>query len=153
MERADLALIEALQRDSSRSIAELAEAVALSPSACHRRIRALEERGVIEGYAARLDPRKLGLTVEVFVEITLTSQSREAMDRFERAVGDFDDILECHLMSGSADYLLRAAAADLGQYDAIHRDCLARLPGVSAMRSSFSLRRIKRFSGYPVRRG
>ncbi|WP_298168898.1 Lrp/AsnC family transcriptional regulator [Novosphingobium sp.] len=153
MDRIDAALIDALQHDSSRPIAALAEAVALSPSACHRRIRALEEAGVISGYAARIDPRRVGLAVEVFVEITLTSQSREAMDRFERAVGDFDDILECHLMSGGADYLLRVAAADLDQYDHIHRDCLARLPGVSSMRSSFSLRRIKRFAGYPVPRG
>ena len=153
MDRTDTALIDALPHDSSRPIAALAEAMGLSPSACHRRIRALEEAGVISGYAARIDPRRIGLAVEVFVEITLTSQSREAMDRFERAVGDFDDILECHLMSGGADYLLRVAAADLDQYDHIHRDCLARLPGVSSMRSSFSLRRIKRFAGYPVPRG
>jgi len=153
MDRSDRALVSALQRDSSRPVAELAEGVALSPSACHRRIRALEEAGVILGYAARVDPRRIGLAVEVFVEITLTSQTREAMDRFERSVGDFDDILECHLMSGGADYLLRVAAADLDQYDRIHRDCLARLPGVSAMRSSFSLRRIKRFEGYPVQTG
>lgn len=111
----------------------------------------MEQSGIITSYGARLDPKLLGLSVEVFVEITLNSQSREAMDRFEQAVGDFDDILECHLMSGSADYLLRVAARDLGQYDAIHRDCLARLPGVSAMRSSFSLRRIKQMRGYPVR--
>ncbi|WP_295526782.1 Lrp/AsnC family transcriptional regulator [Novosphingobium sp. Chol11] len=150
MDRADIALVDALQRDSSRSIAELADAVALSASACHRRMRSLEERGVIAGYAARVDPRAIGLAAEVFVEITLTSQSREAMDKFERAVGDFDDILECHLMSGGADYLLRVAATDLDHYGRIHRDCLARLPGVSAMRSSFSLRLIKRFTGYPV---
>ncbi|MFN3468986.1 MAG: Lrp/AsnC family transcriptional regulator [Novosphingobium sp.] len=150
MDRADLALLLALQDDSSLSIAELAEKVALSPSACHRRIKALEQDGVIAGYGARLEPRRLGLTVEVFVEITLTSQSREAMDRFERSVGDFDDILECHLMSGTADYLLRVAASDLDHYDRIHRECLARLPGVSSMRSSFSLRRIKRMQGYPV---
>lgn len=152
MDRADIALLEALQADSALSIAELADKVALSASACHRRIKALEQSGIIAGYGARLDPRKLGLAVEVFVEITLTSQSREAMDRFERAVSDFDDILECHLMSGTADYMLRVAAADLGHYDSIHRDCLARLPGVSAMRSSFSLRRIKQLQGYPVRR-
>lgn len=152
MDRADIALLEALQADSALSIAELADKVALSASACHRRIKALEQSGIIAGYGARLDPRKLGLAVEVFVEITLTSQSREAMDRFERAVCDFDDILECHLMSGTADYMLRVAAADLGHYDSIHRDCLARLPGVSAMRSSFSLRRIKQLQGYPVRR-
>lgn len=152
MDRADIALLEALQADSALSIAELAEKVALSPSACHRRVKALEQTGIIAGYGARLDSRKLGLTVEVFVEITLTSQSSEAMERFERAVDDFDDVLECHLMSGTADYLLRVAAADLGHFNAIHRDCLARLPGVSAMRSSFSLRRIKPMQGYPVRR-
>lgn len=151
MDRADFALLEALQEDSSLSISELAEIVALSSSACHRRIKALEQTGVIAGYGARLEPKLLGLSVEVFVEITLTSQSREAMDRFERSVLDFDDILECHLMSESADYLLRVAARDLGQFDRVHRDCLARLPGVSSMRSSFSLRRIKQMRGYPVR--
>lgn len=150
MNRADRALLEALQVDSSRSVAELALVVHLSPSACHRRIKALEEQGFIQGYAARVDPRRLGLSVEVFVEITLNSQSREAMDRFERAVGDFDDILECHLMSGAADYLLRVAATDLDHFDRVHRDCLARLPGVSSMKTSFSLRRIKRFAGYSV---
>lgn len=107
MDRADLALLEAIQADSALSISDLAEKVSLSPSACHRRIKALEQSGVIASYGARLEPRLLGLTVEVFVEITLTSQSREVMDRFERAVGDFDDILECHLMSGAADYLDR----------------------------------------------
>jgi Lrp/AsnC family transcriptional regulator, leucine-responsive regulatory protein len=151
MDRTDLALLDALQRDSSRSIAELADACRMSSSACHRRIKALETSGAISGYAAQLDPQRLGLKLLAFVEITLTSQSREAMDRFEAAVGDYDDILDCHLMSGSADYLLRVAAADLEQYDRIHRDCLARLPGVSAMRSAFAIRRIKRWRGYPVK--
>jgi Lrp/AsnC family transcriptional regulator, leucine-responsive regulatory protein len=151
MDRADIALLDALQRDSSRSIAELAESAGMSSSACHRRIKALEASGVIAGYAAQIDPQRLGLKLLAFVEITLTSQSREAMDRFEAAVRDYDDILDCHLMSGQADYLLRVAAADLEQYDRIHRDCLARLPGVSAMRSAFAIRRIKRWRGYPVK--
>ncbi|WP_341710937.1 Lrp/AsnC family transcriptional regulator [Erythrobacter sp.] len=152
MDRADIKLLEALQSDSTQSIAQLAERAALSPSACHRRIRALEQAGIISGYGARLDPRKLGLSLVVFVEITLTSQSREVMDRFEDAVRDFDDILDCNLMSGNADYLLRVAAADLAQFDAIHRDCLARLPGVSSMRSSFTIRNIKTWRGYPIAR-
>ncbi len=151
MDRADITLLDALQRDSSRSIADLAESAGMSSSACHRRIKALEASGAIAGYAAQLDPLRLGLKLLAFVEITLTSQSREAMDRFEAAVGDYDDILDCHLMSGQADYLLRVAAADLEQYDRIHRDCLARLPGVSAMRSAFAIRRIKRWRGYPVK--
>lgn len=152
MNRADAALLEALQRDSSRSIAELAELTGMSSSACHRRIKALEETGLIAGYAAQVDPGKLGLKLQAFVEITLTNQSRDAMDRFEGAVADFDDILDCHLMSGNADYLLRVAATDLEHYDRIHRDCLARLPGVSTMRSAFSIRSIKRWRGYPVSR-
>ena len=153
MDRADTAIIVALQQDSSRSIAQLAELAGVSPSACHRRIRALEEGGVVTGYRAQVDARRLGLKLQAFVEITLTGQNREAMDRFEAAVADFDDILECHLMSGNADYLLRVAAADLDQFDHIHRDCLARLPGVASMRSSFSIRPIKRWTGYPVPKG
>ena len=151
MDRNDILILEALQQDSSRSIAELAELAGVSPSACHRRIKALEASGTIAGYTAQLDPHKLGLRLQAFVEITLTSQSRAAMDRFEAAVQDMPDILDCHLMSGSADYLLRVAARDLEQYDHIHRDCLASLPGVSAMRSAFAIRRIKRWSGYPLR--
>lgn len=151
MDRNDVLILEALQKDSSRSIAELSELAGVSPSACHRRIKALEASGVITGYGAQVDPQKLGLKMQAFVEITLTSQSREAMDRFERAVADFDEILDCHLMAGHADYLLRVAARDLDQYDRIHRDCLAALPGVSSMRSAFAIRRIKRWSGYPVR--
>ena len=151
MDRFDIALLEALQSDSRRSMNELGEQIGLSSSACHRRIRALEDAGMIEGYAARLDPAALGLTLQAFVEISLTSQSREAMERFERAVADFDEILDCHLMAGHADYLLRIAAHDLEHYDRIHRDCLAALPGVSSMRSAFAIRRIKRWQGYPLR--
>lgn len=151
MDTIDRQLIQALQADSSRSIAELAELVGASTSACHRRIKSLEAAGLIVSYSAVLDPHRLGLSLQAFVEITLNSQSRDAMDRFEQAVGDFDDILECHLMSGNADYILRIAARDLEQFDRIHRECLARLPGVSSMRSSFAIRTIKRWRGYPTK--
>ena len=150
MDRADRAIVSALQSDSSRSIAELADLAGVSPSACHRRVRALEVSGLITGYTAQVDPARLGLKAMAFVEITLTSQSREAMDRFEAAVLLYDEILDCHLMSGGADYLLRIASRDLEHYDHIHRDCLSRLPGVSAMKSSFAIRRIKRWQGYPL---
>jgi DNA-binding Lrp family transcriptional regulator len=150
MDRADAALVDALQRDSSRPIAELAESIALSPSACHRRIRALEEAGVISGYAARVDPRRIGLAVEVFVEITLTSQSREAMDRFERAVGDFDDILECHLMSGGADYLLRVLVESLQDYEQFVRSQLHAIPGIAAIDTSFAYGVVKRSTVFPA---
>lgn len=151
MDRYDRAILREQQRSSQRSIAELAEAVGISPSACHRRLRALEQSGVIAEYAARLDPAKLGLATEIFVEISLSSQSSEAMDRFESAVAGFDDILECHLTSGVADYILRVAAENLQHFDVIHRECLSRLPGVASMRSSFAIRVIKRMRGYPIR--
>jgi Lrp/AsnC family transcriptional regulator, leucine-responsive regulatory protein len=147
VDRQDTRIVNALQRDSSQSIATLADAAGVSPSACHRRIKALEAAGIITGYAAQIDPDKLGLKLRSFVEITLTSQSREAMDRFEQAVADFDDILECHLMSGNADYILRVAARDVEEFDQIHRSCLSRLPGVSSMRSSFAIRTIKGWRG------
>ena len=95
MDRNDVLILEALQTDSSRSIADLAELAGVSPSACHRRIKALEAAGIVTGYAAQIDPHKLGLKLQAFVEITLTSQSREAMDRFEAAVQDMADILDC----------------------------------------------------------
>jgi Lrp/AsnC family transcriptional regulator, leucine-responsive regulatory protein len=152
MNRTDLIILSAVQRDSSQSIAQIAEKAALSSSACHRRLRALEDEGFIRSYSARLDPRKLGLGLQVFVELSLTSQSQETMDRFEEAVGRFDDILECHLMSGSADYILRVAATDMDHFDIIHRTCLSRLPGVSAMHSSFVIRRIKEWKGYSLER-
>lgn len=148
MNASDAALLRALQLDSSLSIGELAAQLGLSSSACHRRIRALTDAGVIVGYQARVDRRRLGLTVESFVEISLTSQSRASMESFEQAVATFDDILECHLMSGAADYLLRVAAADLDDFDRIHRNCLSRLPGVSSMRTSFAIRPIKTMSPY-----
>lgn len=151
MDRIDIALLEAIQTDSRRSMAELGEQVGLSASACHRRVRALEDSGQIAGYAARLDPDAIGLTLQAFVEISLTSQSRESMDRFEQAIDSFPQILECHLMAGQADYLLRVAAPDLKGFDAIHRDCLARLPGVSDIRTSFVIRRIRDWRGFRVR--
>ncbi|MET0241755.1 MAG: Lrp/AsnC family transcriptional regulator [Sphingobium sp.] len=151
MTRSDVILLDALQVDSTLSIAELAERAGMSPSACHRRIRALSDQGYVRGYGARLDPVRLGLDLQAFVEISLNSQSREAMDAFEAAVGRFDDILECHLMSGSADYLIRVAARSLADFDDVHRNCLARLPGVSAMKTSFAIRRIKQWAGYNVR--
>ena len=151
MDRFDQQILSELQVNSSRPISDIAERVNLSLSACHRRIKMLEEAGVIDGYAARLDKHALGLEVDVFVEISLTSQSQETLDLFEKAVMTYDEILECHLTTGSADYIMRIAARDVPDYDRIHRHCLAKLPHVSSMRSTFALRAIKPWKGYPVR--
>lgn len=152
MDKLDIGILSEVQRDSSRSIAELAEVVGLSSSACHRRMRALEENGVIAGYGARVDPAKAGIGVHAVIDITLDNQSRACMERFEAAVMQYDEILECDLFSGEADYRLRVAARDLVDFEHIHRRCLAELPGVSAMHTSFVLRRIKRWSGYSLKR-
>jgi DNA-binding Lrp family transcriptional regulator len=147
----DARILRALQRDSSRPVAELAGVVGLSASACHRRVKLLEEEGLITGYSARVDRTALGLPVQVFVEITLSSQSQEALTAFEAAVNRFEEILECHLTTGRADYLLRVVARDVADYDNIHRNCLARLPGVSSMQTIFALRSIREWRGYPIR--
>ncbi|WP_370268636.1 Lrp/AsnC family transcriptional regulator [Nioella sp.] len=151
MDQIDSRILRALQRDSSRAVADLAGDLGLSASACHRRIKALEAAGVIRGYAAQLSRRKLGFNILVFVEITLRSQERSVLEGFEAAVRGSPDILECYLTSGQADYTLRVAARDMDDYDRIHRDCLAALPDVSAMHTTFALRPIKLWQGYQVR--
>ncbi len=151
MDATDTRILRALQRDSSRPVAELAADLGLSASACHRRIKTLETSGVIAGYSARLSRRKLGFSLLVFVEITLRSQERSVLEAFEAAVRASSDILECYLTSGQADYTLRVAARDMDDYDRIHRDCLAALPDVSAMHTTFALRPIKFWQGYPIR--
>ncbi|WP_033073985.1 Lrp/AsnC family transcriptional regulator [Sphingopyxis sp. MWB1] len=149
-DRIDAKLLNLLQKGGPRAAAELGEQVGLSPSACHRRIRALEAEGVIAGYSARLNPDRIGLGLHVFVDISLRSQSEEALAAFEEAVKSFDEILECQLLSGAADYRLRVAARHVADFDRLHRQCLSRLPGVAAMHSAFALRTIKPFEGYPI---
>ena len=117
-----------------------------------RRIRALEAAGIIAGYTTRLVPGRIGLGLDVFVDISLTSQSEEALTAFESAVKSFDEILECQLLSGASDYRLRVAARNVADFDRLHRHCLSRLPGVAAMHSAFALRTIKAFEGYPLPR-
>ncbi len=151
MDDIDRRILRTLQRDSSRPVAELAAEVGLSASACHRRVKLLEEAGIIAGYAARLDRRALGFPVQVLVAITLSSQSEEALSAFEKAVTRFDEILECHLTTGQADYFLRVVARDVADYENIHRNCLGRLPGVARIETIFTLRSIREWQGYPIR--
>lgn len=152
MDKIDIAILDTLQMDSRATIAEIGDRVGLSNSAAHRRVQALQESGVITNYSARLNPRKLGLGVQAYIEITLKDQSRESMDKFENQVAAMDDILECYLMSGSADYMLSVVATTLNDFDDIHRNCLSELPGVMSMTTKFLIRRIKDWNGYPVKR-
>ena len=146
----DRRILAVLQRDGRMTNADLASAVGLSASACHRRVQRLEEVGVIRGYVALLDARKLERPTTVFVEITLQGQADELLDAFEREVARVPDVLECHLMAGTADYLLKLAVEDTDDFARIHRQRLAKLPGVAQMHSSFSLRTVAFTTALPV---
>ncbi len=146
----DRRILAVLQAEGRISNADLAERVNLSPSACHRRVQRLEEEGLISAYVALLDARRLGRGTTVFVEITLTGQAEELLDAFERAVARVPEVLECHLMAGSADYLLKVAAADTDDFARIHRRALSALPGVRGMQSSFVLRTVRESTALPL---
>ena len=148
MDRIDQRLLTSLQEDSRQSISELAEQVSLSQSACHRRIKQLEDKGIIQGYGARVDGKKLGYAIEFFIEVSLESQHEEALTRFETSVKAIPEILECFLMTGESDYILRIAAKDTDDYERFYRETLGKMPGVSRIQSSLVLRTISRRTGY-----
>jgi Lrp/AsnC family leucine-responsive transcriptional regulator len=150
LDATDRRILRELQADSSVSVADLASRVNLSASACHRRIKLMEERGLIAGYGARLSRKKLGLSIEFFVEISLVAQSEQTLEAFEQAVRRVPEILECHLVGGQYDYLLRIAAEDAADYERIHRQAITRLPGVARIQSSLALRTVKPWTGLPV---
>lgn len=146
----DRRILKVLQRHGRMTHAELSEAVNLSPSACHRRVQRLERDGVIRDYVALLNPRKVGRRTTVFVEIKLSGQADEVLDAFERAVARVPDVLECHLMAGSADYLLKVAVEDTEDFALLHRRSLASLPGVAQLQSSFALRTVRSTTALPI---
>ena len=146
----DRRILTVLQREGRIANAELADRIALSASACHRRVQRLEQAGFIGSYVALLDARKLGRPTTVFVEITLSGPADEVLEAFEREVKKIPDVLECHLMAGTADYLLKVVAQDTEDFARIHRQRLARLPGVAQMHSSFALRTVFKTTAIPV---
>ena len=150
LDKQDKIILSLLQQSGNMALADVAAKAGLSASSCHRRIKLLEEQGVIQGYAANLNRKSLGLANEFFVEVTLNAQSEEVLEKFEKAVARVPEILECHLMSGQFDYLLRVIAKDAEDYERIHRTRLARLPGLQRIQSSLALRTVKDWSGYPL---
>ncbi|TCP62309.1 AsnC family transcriptional regulator [Rhodovulum bhavnagarense] len=150
LDNTDRRLLTVLQKQGRISNAELSERVNLSPSACHRRVQRLEASGLIRDYVALLDARKLGRPTTVFVEITLSGQSDDILEAFEKAVARVPDVLECHLMAGSADYILKVVAEDSEDFARIHRQHLTRLPGVARMQSSFALRTVFKTTALPL---
>lgn len=152
MDDIDRRLLAALQSNCRQSMAELADKAGLSASATHRRIGLLEEAGVISGYVAVLSPERLGFEVEFYVEISLNEQTGEALSAFEAAVVRVPEVLECHLMTGAADYFLRVAVRNIADYERIHREWLGRLPHVARIETSLRLRTVKPWRGLPLSR-
>jgi len=151
LDRYDLALIRQLQNEARITNAALAERVNLSESACLRRVRNLERSGLIQGYAALLDQQKAGYPVDVFVNITLDRQQQADLAAFEEAVRKVPEVMECYLMSGEYDYLIRVVVADNADFERIHARHLTRLPGVARVHSSFALRTVQKASALPIR--
>ncbi|CAA9210499.1 MAG: Transcriptional regulator, AsnC family [uncultured Craurococcus sp.] len=144
LDETDRAILRLLRADGRMSNADLAEAVGLSASACLRRVRLLEHRGIIRGYTALIEeaaPRDL---VVVIVQITLDRQTDDHLKRFEEAVRRCPEVRECYLMTGIADYLLRVEARDAADYERIHKEALSRMPGVARIQSSFAIRTVIR---------
>ncbi|WP_376877284.1 Lrp/AsnC family transcriptional regulator [Albirhodobacter sp. R86504] len=150
LDATDKRILMVLQREGRVTNAELAERVNLSASACHRRVQRLEEGGVIRDFVALLDAKAVNRAMVVFVEITLSAQTDDVLDAFEREVRKIDDVLECHLMTGQADYILKVVAQDTEDFARIHRQKLARLPGVAQMQSALALRTVFKTTALPV---
>tara|TARA_B100001173_G_scaffold155000_1_gene134371 strand:+ start:40 stop:498 length:459 start_codon:yes stop_codon:yes gene_type:complete len=150
LDATDRRLLSVLQTKGRISNSDLAEQVNMSASACHRRVGRLEAQGYIRDYVALIDPRMVDRRTTVFVEITLSGQTDEVLAAFEKAVALIPDVLECHLMAGSADYLLKVVAKDTEDFARIHRRFLATLPGVAQMQSSFALRTVFKTTALPI---
>jgi len=146
----DWKILGVLQDHARISNVELARAVHLSASPCLNRVRALERSGIISRYVTLLDPARIGLTVTVFIQVSLEKQVQTALGTFERAVLGRDEVMECYLMTGDADYLLRVVVADVPALERFIVDFLARIPGVGNIKSSFSLKQVKYKTALPL---
>lgn len=151
LDRYDRALLHVLQREGRITNSELAARVHLSESACLRRVRALESAGLIEGYAAVLNQQRAGCPVNVFVSITLERQERADLRAFEEAIRKVPEVMECYLMSGEYDYLVRVVVSDTADFERVHSQHLTSLPHVSRVHSSFALRTVQKSRELPIR--
>lgn len=150
LNRTDRKLLEILQKDGHLTNLELADRVNLSPSACLRRVRTLENAGVIRRYVAIVDPRKVGLGLMAFVNVKLEKRGRMPTDAFARAVKDWPEVLACHALTGEMDYVLRVQVADLDHFSRFVMDSLLKHPGVLDVRSSFVLEEVKETTALPL---
>ena len=146
----DRAILRLLQEDGRLTNVDLAERVNLSPSACLRRVKLLEERGLIARYVMLLDERAAGLPGVAFVLVTLDQQGRGALETFEAAIQHHPEVTECCLLAGAADYMVRVAYADAADFERIHTEILTQLPGVVRVQSTLALRSVKKTTALPV---
>lgn len=153
LDRYDRQILDLLQQDGRISNQDLAERVALSPSSCLRRVRALEESGLITGYRALLDAKKLGLTLMALIHISMDRHTPERFDHFEAEVASIPEVLECLLITGQdADYQIKVVVADMDAYQELLLQRITRIPGVTGVHSSFVLRRVLDHTALPVGR-
>lgn len=151
LDRYDRSLLQLLQREGRITNSELAARVHLSESACLRRVRNLETLGLIEGYAAVINQQRAGCPVDVFVSITLERQERADLRAFEDAIRKVPEVMECYLMSGEYDYLVRVVVADTADFERVHSQHLTSLPHVARVHSSFALRTVQKSRALPIR--
>lgn len=151
LDRFDRAILQVLQQEGRLANSSLADKVSLSESACLRRVRALEESGVITGYAALINQELAGCPVNVFVNITLDRQDQTDLHAFEQAVRKIPEVMECYLMTGDYDYLLRVVVADTADFERMHSQHLTRLPHVARVHSSFALRPVQKSRELPIK--
>lgn len=149
LDEKDRQIIRALQRDGRMSNQDLAAKVNLSPSPCLRRLRLLEKAGVIQGYAARVDPKAYGLPITAFVRLRLERHDETTVDAFERAVGGMEEVLECHVMTGTPDYQLRVVVESLEAYEQFIRARLQRIGGIGSIDTSFAYGTVKDSRVFP----
>ncbi|MBU3579204.1 Lrp/AsnC family transcriptional regulator [Polynucleobacter sp. 73C-SIWE] len=146
----DIRILNELQNDSSHSNVELAKRVHLSPSPCLMRVKALKDKGVIRNYVALADPKVLGLGLNVFISISLKEQSKAALGEFEQRISEHDEVMECYLMTGDSDYLIRVAVADMGALEKFILEQLTPIPGIEKIRSSFALKQVRYKTALPL---
>lgn len=152
LDKTDYALLELVQNDGRISNVRVAEKLSMSETPCWRRLKRLEENGYVVGYQANLNRQQLGLGVLALVQICFANHSDDAPSQFEAAVLDIPEILSCHNVTGEADYILQIVAKNLAAYERFLRKVLRKLPGVTSIRSSLSLREVKNSTRFPVNR-
>jgi Lrp/AsnC family transcriptional regulator, leucine-responsive regulatory protein len=150
LDKLDLKILAELQKDGSLTNVELARRVRLSPSPCLMRVKALEQNGVIDRYVALASPKALGLGLNVFISISLKEQSKDKLAEFERRIAEHDEVMECYLMSGDSDYLIRVALADIGALEKFILNQLTPIPGIEKIRSSFALKQVRYKTALPL---